>query len=114
MRTQFTKYKNAVLSLDRDYEIFKLELKYYDTNPIVWYFKLVIGVIFCVISFIWWLHMYYLIYINRLLFIVIRDADGISASSFLNKILIGLEDGNAGFLCVGIFGFLCIYLLWCT
>lgn len=53
-------------------------------------------------------------YIKRLLFIVIRDADGISASSFLNKILIGLEEGNAGFLCVGIFGFLCIYLLWCT
>lgn len=49
-----------------------------------------------------------------LLFIVIRDSDGISASPFLNKILIGLEDGNAGFLCVGIFALFCIYLLWCT
>ncbi|CAD8143814.1 unnamed protein product [Paramecium octaurelia] len=106
VRTQFTRYKNAVLCLDRDNEIFKMELKYFDTNPVVWYFKLVVGVIFCVISFIWWLHI--------LLFIVIRDSDGISASPFLNKILIGLEDGNAGFLCVGIFGFLCIYLLWCT
>lgn len=48
----------AVLTLDRDYEIFKLELLYHSTNPIVWYVKLVFGCIFCVISFIWWLHMY--------------------------------------------------------
>ncbi|CAD8058625.1 unnamed protein product [Paramecium sonneborni] len=98
--------QNAVLCLDRDYEIFKLELKYFDKNPIIWYFKFIIGIIICVISFIWWLHI--------LLFIVIRDSDGISASPFLYKILFGLEEGNAGFLCVGIFGFLCVYLLWCT
>lgn len=45
---------------------------------------------------------------------MIKDSDGISANPFLNKILIGLEDGNAGFLCVGIFACFCIYLLWCT
>jgi LMBR1 domain-containing protein 1 len=45
---------------------------------------------------------------------VIVDKDGIAASAFLNKILIGLENGNAGFLCVGVFALFCIYLLWCT
>jgi hypothetical protein len=55
---KLNKYKHAVITLERDFQIFKLELEYMNTNPIVFWLKLFIGVIFIVVSFIWWLHMY--------------------------------------------------------
>jgi LMBR1 domain-containing protein 1 len=48
-----------------------------------------------------------------LLFIAIKP-NGVPASSFLNKILLGLEAGNAGFIATAIFAFLSLYLLWCV
>jgi LMBR1 domain-containing protein 1 len=54
---KLNRYKFAVLTLERDFQIFKLELEYMNTNPIIWFLKLIIGSIFIVISFIWWLHM---------------------------------------------------------
>jgi LMBR1 domain-containing protein 1 len=33
---------------------------------------------------------------------------------FLNEMLIGLDNGNAGFLATGIFFYLCLYLVWCV
>lgn len=55
----FNKYKFAVLTLERDFQIFKLELEYQNTNPCVFWIKLFLGSIFIVVSFIWWLHMYF-------------------------------------------------------
>lgn len=50
-------YKNSVIALEREFEIFKLELQYTSTNPIIWFLKLIFGCIFCVVSLMWWLHM---------------------------------------------------------
>lgn len=41
----------------KDYEIFKLELEYMNTNPVVYWMKLFLGVIFILVSLAWWLQM---------------------------------------------------------
>ncbi len=33
---------------------------------------------------------------------------------FLNELLIGLENGNAGFIATFIFAYFCLYMLWCV
>lgn len=33
---------------------------------------------------------------------------------FMNELLIGLSNRNAGFLATGIFAYLCLYMLWCV
>lgn len=32
----------------------------------------------------------------------------------MNELLIGLNNGNAGFIATGIFAYLCLYMLWCV
>jgi len=57
-----------------------------------------------VISIIWWIQI--------LIHCVIR-IDGFPAASFLNKMLVGLQDKSAaGFVATAIFAFLAIYLIW--
>ena len=41
--------------MDSDYEVFKLELEYMEVNPLTFYVKLVVGVIFAILSLCWWL-----------------------------------------------------------
>jgi hypothetical protein len=33
---------------------------------------------------------------------------------FMNEMLIGLDNSNAGFLSTGIFAYLCLYMIWCV
>lgn len=40
--------------------------------------------------------------------------NGFPTYTFLNRMLIGLENANAGFIATVIYGFLSLYLLWCT
>jgi LMBR1 domain-containing protein 1 len=54
----FNEFRVGVLTIERDYEIFKLELNIVNTNPVVWVLKLICGILFFIISFVWWLHMY--------------------------------------------------------
>jgi hypothetical protein len=51
---------------------------------------------------------------KRVLFMVAKNSKGFPVSPFLNTVLIGLENGNAGFIATTIFGCLSLYLLWCT
>lgn len=55
--TDAKKFEAAVLALDNQYEIFKLELDYMNTNPIVWIFKLIAGIFFVLLSIMWWFQM---------------------------------------------------------
>lgn len=91
--------------LEKEHDIFKLEVKFINVNPLVFIGKFILGIIFCIISFIWWLHI--------LLFNVAKK-DGYPVSSFLNKIFIGLENAGVGFLATGFFSFFSLYLLFCT
>jgi len=81
-----------------------LELSYLDHNPLVFIGKFILGIIFSVLSILWWIHI--------LLFVVIKS-DGNPVHPFLNDLLIGLEKA-AGFLATSVFAFLSLYLLWCT
>ena len=45
---------------------------------------------------------------------VAKNSKGFPVSPFLNTVLTGLENGNAGFIATTIFGCLSLYLLWCT
>lgn len=39
------------------YELFKMELKMADTNPLVFIGKLILGIISIFITFLWWFQM---------------------------------------------------------
>lgn len=54
---EYSAWKAAVLYLDNQYEIFELELKYMDMNPLGFYLELVLGCIFAVVSMCWWVQM---------------------------------------------------------
>jgi len=43
--------------LEKEHEIFLLELEYMNTNPIVFWLKLFVGIIFVIISICWWFQM---------------------------------------------------------
>ena len=45
------------MMLEKEHEIFKLEVKYIDHNPLVFIFKFILGFIFGVMSILWWVHM---------------------------------------------------------
>ena len=117
-----------MLAIERDYEIFKLELNIVNTNPLVWILKLICGILFFIISLVWWLHMYKLkqfyffstiyfnliFWINRILFVLAPGWDDFPSSPFLNKVLTDLEESGVNFLGTAIFAFLSLYLLWCV
>lgn len=54
---EFNTFRINSLYLERDYDIFKLELSIASTNPLIWVLKLILGIVLFIISFIWWLHM---------------------------------------------------------
>jgi len=125
----FNEFRVGVLTIERDYEIFKLELNIVNTNPVVWVLKLICGILFFIISFVWWLHMYKtkaifcflstiyfkrLFGLNRILFVLAPGWNGFPSSPFLNKILTDLEESGVNFLGTAIFAFLSLYLLWCV
>jgi hypothetical protein len=56
-KSESNKFKNAVYTLEKMHEIFKLELKLQDVNPLVYWAKLFLGLFFVVVSIIWWIHM---------------------------------------------------------
>lgn len=45
------------MMLEKEHDIFKLELKYYDHNPLVYIVKFILGCIFAILSLLWWIHM---------------------------------------------------------
>ncbi|EGR30777.1 lmbr1-like conserved region family protein, putative [Ichthyophthirius multifiliis] len=103
MQNQF---RVNVLSLERDYQIFKLELNIVGINPAIWFFKLIGGVIFFIVSIIWWLHI--------ILYVLSSDINGFPKAPFLNEMLIELESSGVSFLSTALFAFLSLYLLWCV
>jgi LMBR1 domain-containing protein 1 len=57
VETQMTEFKAKYFSLEEEFEIFSLELKFSDTNPIVPILKLILGIVFLVTSLLWTLQM---------------------------------------------------------
>lgn len=51
------RFKVAVFNLEKNYNIFKLELNYLDHNPLIFVGKFILGLLFCIVSFIWWIHI---------------------------------------------------------
>ena len=54
---KLTEFKAKFFSIEEEVELFNLELRLADTNPIVPYLKLLLGVVFFVTSFLWMLQM---------------------------------------------------------
>jgi len=98
------KFRAAVMTFEKEFQAYKIEKDYYKQNPIIPFLKLLAGICCMVISIIWWIQI--------LIHCVIR-IDGFPAASFLNKMLVGLQDKSAaGFVATAIFAFLAIYLIW--
>lgn len=92
-----------MLSLEEEYEIFKKELEIQNSNPLLYLLALTLGIILLLLALFWWLH----ILINC---VMVRD--GIPVHTFLNKLLVDLQNANLGFLAVFFFGLFTLYLLW--
>lgn len=56
-KTDLNKFKTAVFQLEKMHAIFKLELQLQNVNPLIYWAELFLGMIFVVISIIWWIHM---------------------------------------------------------
>lgn len=95
----------AVSELEEECEIFLLELDIGNANPLVYIFKLLLGIILFIITLTWLLHI--------LLYVIIT-IDGIPFSPWLNKLFIQLDAYNVAFLSVFFFGLFTLYLLWCV
>lgn len=53
------------MKINKEYDIFKLQLDIRGVNPLVYLFKLLLGIFFIIVSILWWCHMYFfLIQIN--------------------------------------------------
>lgn len=51
-------FKTSVFTLEKEYSTFRIELDIANSNPVVYYAKLVLGIIFIAISLMWWIHMF--------------------------------------------------------
>jgi len=98
------KYKATVMAFEKEYEIFKIEENYQNSNPIIAFLKLVAGILLFIVAIIWWIHI---------LISSVLTKNGFRLTGFLNNMLVYLqEDGNVGFIATAIFMFLCLYLVW--
>ncbi|CAD8086320.1 unnamed protein product [Paramecium primaurelia] len=102
---KYQKLVAAVSELEEECEIFLLELDIGNANPLVYIFKLLLGIILFIITLTWLLHI--------LLYVIIT-IDGIPFSPWLNKLFIQLDAYNVAFLSVFFFGLFTLYLLWCV
>ena len=105
------KLEIAVSEAGKKFELLKIQADYNRRAHPIWYaIKLVLGIIFAIISLFWVLHMYF--YLNfSLLFMLIRSS-GLPNHSFLNNLFVWLEEKHTGFIGVIFFGFFAYYILW--
>lgn len=101
---EINKFMAGVYSLEKDYHVYKNQAEIENTNPLVFIGKLILGIVLGIVSILWLIH----ILLDMLIMV-----NGYPAHTFFNKMLIGLDDGNAGFIATAIFGALSLYLLWC-
>ncbi len=50
-------FKIKYYTLEEEYQIFNMELQFADTNPIIPFCKLILGIIFIVTSILWMIQM---------------------------------------------------------
>eukprot|EP00397_Hematodinium_sp_SG-2012_P020381 GEMP01020994.1.p1 GENE.GEMP01020994.1~~GEMP01020994.1.p1 ORF type:complete len:509 (+),score=87.28 GEMP01020994.1:102-1628(+) len=106
LRNDFNKFKQTAYLLEMEYEKIEVAMKLRGENPLISYANLLLGIIFAIVSFVWWLHI---------IIFVLADA-----SPFLNDFLgaiQGAEPGtNSGTFIIAmiVYSFLNIHLLLCV
>ncbi|KAM3141438.1 hypothetical protein pb186bvf_006556 [Paramecium bursaria] len=105
VKTEAKKFEAAVLALQEEHEIFKIELDYMNQSPLGFVLKLIGGVIFAIMSILWWFQI--------LLYMCIRPG-GFPLVGFLNTMFTYLEKTVMSFLGTILLAFFSIYLLACT
>ena len=75
------------------------------TNPMVYFFKLLLGGVFACTSLLLWVHI--------ILYFLARPK-GVPVANFLNELLNSVEIGDATFFSAVIFAYFAFYLLLCT
>ena len=99
------KFKTEVSLIENDYDIFQLELKIADVNPLVYVSKLILGILFIIISLIWTIHI---------IIVILIKPEGQPYAYFLNTLFTDLVNKNVAFFATLIYGMFAFYLLWCT
>lgn len=97
--------KIGVSIVESKYEYINIQSILSGFNALKYIMCLLGGIIFLIITLLWIIHI--------LLYVIIKP-QGQPVHTFINFILLYLTDHYASFISVGIFGFLCFYLLLCT
>lgn len=58
VNSKLTEFKSKYYALSEEFQVFNLELKYADTNPIIPFLKLILGIIFFITALMWIIQMY--------------------------------------------------------
>jgi LMBR1 domain-containing protein 1 len=103
-RRDENRLRAEVLLLERDFAVYREEEQISKVNPLLYPFYCLLGMFLLVVTIVWLLHI--------LLFLMIRDEYGVPASSFLNEILVGLQQPGASWVCTAVYVLLTVYLLW--
>ena len=90
-----------------------MELSIELSNPLVYCLKLLLGVVLLGVTVVWWIHMYVLFIVWRLLYVILTS-NGFPFNPFLNKMFIDLDEYNVNFIGVFFYGLFTLYLLWCV
>lgn len=91
------KFKASILTLEEEFEKYAQEVNYVRINPLVYKFKLVLGIFFFLVSTLWWIHTL---------------LSSIAVSTFLSDLFNKLEDQlSLGFIASILFSCLAVYLL---
>ena len=103
--TLLKQLKVGVAVLDEEYQIINIQNVLDGKSVLGYYCNMIFGVIFMLISVIWVLHI--------LLYVIIKPG-GKPVTQGINILLVYLTEHNVSFIAIGIFAFLCIYLLLAT
>eukprot|EP00392_Amoebophrya_sp_AT5.2_P014796 g14957.t1 len=106
LKMEFNKFKQSVFLLEKEFEHMEQCVKYKQENPLVTVGKVVFGVLFALVSFLWVLHI--------LFYLLITDANDQPVSLFLNDFLSAFEAAGLFVLAAVLFAVFNLHLLFCT
>ena len=103
--TLLKQLKVGVAVIDDEYQLINIQNMLDRKSVLGYYCNMIFGVIFMIVSLIWVAHF--------LLYVIITP-NGKPVTRGINILLVYLTEHNVSFVAIGIFAFLCIYLLLAT
>lgn len=113
LRTDMNKYRQAVFVMENEYKCLNISLNERGENPFYSYLKLIIGIICCILTVSWIVHIIMYIVIPQILHVSVTGGN-YNHLRFLDGLLEAVSRSSLGILAILIYGLLLVYLLMCT